>query len=104
MAGEVIPVRILGVRISNRALNGNSDPGIVCTFDITIPGFTLFACQLYREGNGRMLISPPRSQRHDGIATGMRIDSVPLREAMTKAACDAARAFGASVDPMPAKA
>ncbi|GEP09271.1 hypothetical protein [Methylobacterium gnaphalii] len=102
--GQPIPVRVLGLRIAKRALNGNSDSGLVCTFDIAVPGFTLFAAGLYRRRDGKMMVVPPRSERHDGIATGMRIDSEPLRDAMLNAAREAARAFGASVDPVPAEA
>lgn len=95
---QPIPVRVLGIRIAKRALDGNADAGLVCNFDIAIPGMTLFAAHLYRQRNGSMMVTPPRSDRHDGIASGVRFDSEPLRDAMLKAACDAARAFGANVD------
>lgn len=97
---QPIPVRVLGLRIANRALDGNTDPGLVATFDITVPSFRLLACGLYRQADGTMMVAPPQSRRHDGIAAGIRIDGQEMRDAMLRAACDAARAFGANVDPI----
>lgn len=93
-------VRIIGLRVAKRAENGNSDAGLVATFDARIPMFSLFGASLYRRRDGMMTVRPPRSERADGSSTGVRIEDEALKVELTEAACTVARMFGASVDPV----
>ncbi|MDP4022332.1 hypothetical protein Q8W71_06835 [Methylobacterium sp. NEAU 140] len=93
-------VRILGLRVSKRAEDGNALSGMVASFDAKIPGLTLFGATLWRRRDGQMTASPPRGERNDGSSSGVRIDDEELKAELCAAACRVAAIFGANVDPV----
>lgn len=101
MAEASNELRVIGFLAAKRAMDGNSESGQLGTFDCVVPGFRLNCCGLYRGRNGQIHIAPPRSDRYDGVPSGIRFNDPEMVEALTKAVCVVASALGVNVEPGP---
>ena len=100
MTASTPRVRITGLVLSPRALDGNSLDGLIAHFDAAIAGLIVVGCRLYRSRGGEMIVAGPRTEGH---VTMVRFADETLRAELTDAACAIAKGFGASVDPLPAE-